>query len=309
MLQSLDEHIFALLVVKIKIFKMKKTIKQILGTAAVLFTFLGVTFAQSIDQQFFNKVDVLLKANVKGGLVDYANLKGNSELSKLIDDIATADLSNLDANTIQAFYINAYNLNVINEVVKNYPTKSVMDKSGFFDSNKIAVANNSLTLNQLEKGKLLSVYNDARFHFVLVCGANGCPPITDFAYTPAKLEAQLEQQTKRALNDNSFIKVGSESVELSEIFKWYASDFGKNKTEVISFINKYRSAPISSNAKVKYYTYDWGLNDLSKGMGSIETPSSSSSNESRYIVSSTIPKGSYEIKVFLLEGLHFLLHH
>jgi len=296
---------------KRKIFKMKKRkkiMKKIIGTTTLVFAFLGLTFAQSIDQSFFKKVDGLLKANVKAGLVDYTNLKGSSELKNLIEEIATADLSNLDANTLQAFYINAYNLNVINQVVKDYPVKSVMDKGGFFDSKKITVAKGTTTLNQLEKGKLLSVYNDARFHFVLVCGANGCPPITNFAYTPAKLEAQLEEQTKLALNDNSFIKVGGDGVELSEIFNWYATDFGKNNEAVISYINKYRNNPISTSAKIKYYTYDWSLNDQAKTMGSIEKNNiekpkselakSKSSNESRYIVSSTIPQGSYEIKVF-----------
>ena len=282
--------------------KSKKVIQLVLSTAVIVFAFLNVSFAQSIDQQFFNKVDGLLKANVKSGLVDYASLQNNNDLDNLIDVIAKADVSNLDDKTLQAFYINAYNLHVINQVVENYPIKSVMDIAGFFDKNKIKVANRITTLNELEKGKLLSVYNDARFHFVLVCGANGCPPITNFAYTPLSLEAQLEQQTKLALNDNSFIKKGSESVELSEIFKWYTSDFGKNKEAVIAYINKYRKEPISTSSKIKYYTYDWSLNDSSNGMGSVDNikvkSENNASNESRYIVSSTIPKGSIEIKVF-----------
>ena len=275
----------------------RNTIIRVFGLIGFALVFSSMSFAQSIDKQFFNEVDALLKANVVNGQVNYAAIKGSSELNKLINQIASADLTNLDDNTIQAFYINAYNLNVINQVLKNYPLNSVMDQSGFFDKSSIRVANQPLTLNKLEKDNLFAVYNDARFHFVLVCGANGCPPITNFAYTPSGLESQLEQQTKSALNDNGFIKSGIESVELSEIFDWYASDFGKNNAEVISYINKYRTNKISSEAKVKYYTYDWSLNDSSKGMGSIEGEIKAS-NESRYIVSSTIPKGSTEIKIF-----------
>jgi len=285
--------------------KSKKLINRVLGVAALMVVFMSSSFAQSINKSFFDDVDALLKANVKGGLVNYQGLKNDRGLTDLIDVIANADVSNLDDQTKQAFYINAYNLNVINQIVKNYPIKSVMDEGGFFDGNKITVGNEKLTLNDLEKGKLLSVYNDARYHFVLVCGANGCPPITNFAYTPSKLEAQLEQQTKLALNDASFIKTGGEGTELSEIFKWYASDFGKNKGEIISYINKYRNQAISTDTKIKYYTYDWSLNDQVKSMGSVQkinepikNETIKSSNESRYIVSSTIQKGTYEIKVF-----------
>jgi len=66
---------------------------------------------------------------------------------------------------------------------------------------------------------------------------------------------------------------------------------------VIRYINNYRDQPISTSAKVKYYNYDWSLNDTARGIGSIESRSKAS-NESRYIVSSTIPKGSLELKIF-----------
>ncbi len=274
--------------------------KKLFSSAVAFIVFLSMSFAGNIDNQFFTKVDALLKTHVKDGLVNYASLQNSSKLQGLIKEIAEADLSGLDANTLQAFYINAYNLNVINQVAQNYPLKSVMDINGFFDKNKITVANSSTTLNDLEKGKLLSVYNDARYHFVLVCGANGCPPITDFAYTPSNLESKLEQQTKLALNDNSFIRTEGGNVELSEIFSWYTSDFGGKREAVIAFINKYRNNPIPSSTKLKFYTYDWSLNDLAKMTGGVNTLDykTSNSNESRYIVSSTIAKGTFEIKVF-----------
>ena len=278
-----------------------KNIKNLIKTTMYVFgIILGlgqVANAQSIDQAFFNRVDNLLKNNVTNGLVDYDALQNNKNLETIIKEIGSADLNGLDDASKQAFYINAYNLNVINKVAQNYPTASVMEKGGFFDGDKIEVANQKLTLNQLEKEKLLATYGDARYHFVLVCGANGCPPITNFAYTPGQLESQLENQTQLALNDNNFIKVSSEAVSLSEIFKWYASDFGKNKEEVIAFINKYRNNKISTSTKIKYYNYDWSLNDLSKSTGDINLINGST-NESRYIVSSTIPKGSVELKIF-----------
>ena len=292
-------HIFVVFLITKSLEMKTSTIKiqQVMGTIALIFAFFSIGVAQGLNQNHFESVDALLKSHVESGLVDYASLQNSKELNNLIEEIAETDLTGLDDNTIQAFYINAYNLHVINEVVKDYPIKSVKESAGFFDKKKIRVAGKELTLNKLEKENLLSVYKDARFHFVLVCGANGCPPITNFAYTPDKLEQQLEQQTKKALNDPAFIRTGTDAVELSEIFRWYASDFGKNKEEVIAFINKYRNNPITKSTKLKYYNYDWNLNDTAKGFGSLDQLNNAS-NESRYIVSSTIPKGSTEIKIF-----------
>ena len=172
---------------------------------------------------------------------------------------------------------------------------SVQELSGFFDGSKVVIANEKQTLNDMEKNKLLKVYNDARFHFVLVCGALGCPPITDFAYTPDKLENQLELQTRIAINDPNFLKYKNGDLKLSQIFKWYTKDFGGSTKSIISFINKYRDEMVSSSSKTSYYPYDWSLNVVGDASSSIERKGS---NESRYIVSSTIPKVSVELKVF-----------
>ncbi len=275
--------------------------KKFFKTISIIFIcityFNSISFAQKIDQQFFNEVDALLKVNVTNGLVDYRALSNNKNFTQLIQKIGQADISGADAKTKQAFYINAYNLNVINKVIAQYPIKSVLDKSGFFDNDKITVANEKITLNQLEKDKLLKTYNDARYHFVLVCGAVGCPPITNFAYVPENLEAQLIQQTTLALNDNSFIRTTDGTVELSEIFKWYAKDFGGSKDNIINFINRYRKQAIPNTSKIKHYPYDWKINDQANGYGKIDN-TNSATNASRYIVSSTIPKGSVELKIF-----------
>jgi len=66
-----------------------------------------------------------------------------------------------------AFYINAYNLLVIHQVVKNYPLSSVQDKNGFFEKRKFQIAGEEMSLNRLEKDKLLKKYKDASISIVL----------------------------------------------------------------------------------------------------------------------------------------------
>jgi len=96
---------------------------------------------------------------------------------------------------------------------------------------------------------------------VLVCGALGCPPLANFAYTPALLEAQLESQTRLALNDPNFIRSNGKQVQLSKIFQWYSKDFGGSNAAMIEFINIYRTQKISAGTKIGYYEYDWTIND------------------------------------------------
>ena len=183
----------------------------------------------------------------------------------------------------------------MNKIVDAYPTRSVAENAGFFTRDKVVIANKSTTLNKCEKEEMLKEYMDPRYHFALVCGAVGCPPITNFAYTPENLDEKLNQQTRIALNNPEFIKYMEGDLKVSEIFKWYPKDFGRNKEEIIAFINTYRQQQISKSEKIKYYDYDWTLNDSNTdaiGDGVV------GSNASRYIVSSTIPQGSVELKIF-----------
>ncbi len=270
--------------------------KNLITVLAIITMSISSLFAGKIDNSFFDRVDALLTAHVKDGLVDYKQLQNNENLASLIEEISNADLSGLDQRTIEAFYINAYNLHVINLAAAAYPLSSVQSVKGFFNGKKVTVAGERTTLTDLEKKKLLAPYKDGRLHFVLVCGALGCPPITDTAYRPENLEAQLDKQTILSLNDDSFIKVNSNRVNLSQIFKWYPSDFGSNKSGTIDFINQYRDTPISKSSKIGYYPYDWSINDSSapQGVGA----AAGGNNAARYVVSSTIQKGSAEIKIF-----------
>lgn len=219
-------------------------------------------FSQDLNS-FFEKTDIFLKTNVSNGKVDYDAVHSNpKELDELMALAESASFSTDDKHTYQAFWINAYNLSVIKGIIQNYPTKSPLDDKGFFDKTKYKLAGKSVTLNDIENTILRAEFKDARFHFVLVCGAIGCPPLINEAYLPKTLEAQLAQQTKLALNGDYFIKVydKKKTVEVSEIMKWYKEDFTMNEKSEIDFINLYRNEKIPSDYKLTYSTYNWNLN-------------------------------------------------
>ncbi|MEM6377326.1 MAG: DUF547 domain-containing protein [Bacteroidota bacterium] len=271
--------------------------KNLTNTLILLLSLTTLVNAQSnITNAFFDRTETFLQAHVQDGKVAYEDLDQNAELAGLIKEIETANLQGLDAKTIQAFYINAYNLLVIDAAAEAYPVNSVLRVIGFFDSKKRLVAGEKITLNQLEKDRLLKTYQDPRFHFVLVCGAIGCPPITDFAYRPELLDEQLETQTKKALNNPEFIIVNAaeQKAELSQIFEWYDGDFGGGKESARTFINKYRTSAIPADYKIGFYAYDWSLNDVTKN-NSIAAIGNSAN---RYVVSAAIAEGTTETKIF-----------
>ncbi|GAA4888328.1 hypothetical protein GCM10023311_10270 [Flaviramulus aquimarinus] len=218
-------------------------------------------FSQDVTT-FFNKADAFFKANVSNGLVAYSKIHGNQdELTSILKIAKGILVSKDDADVYQAFWINAYNLSVIRGIVDNYPTNSPLDNAGFFDKTTYSLAGKQITLNDIEHKLLRGQFKDARFHFVLVCGAIGCPPLINKAYLPKTLNAQLETQTKIALN-GSFLRVNTKKkrVQVSQIMEWYKEDFTMNGTKEIDFINTYRTEKLEGKYKLSYFPYDWKVN-------------------------------------------------
>ena len=218
-----------------------------------------------IADEFFQKSDLFLKKYTMKGLVSYAKIKQNlSEVEELYEMVGNMKIDQLSPDKKKAFYINAYNIIVIYQVSKYYPLKSAMDQSGFFDKVKHNVGGKPMSLNALEIIHLLKAFPDARIHFALACAAKSCPPLASFAFLPGKLDEQLENRTRLAINDSGFIKVDTKAkkVGISMIFKWYARDFDKDGQNARSFINKYKSQKIPADYSVEFYEYDWALNDM-----------------------------------------------
>jgi hypothetical protein len=206
-------------------------------------TLVGLSVKAQDLNMFFTKADVFFKANVSNGKVAYDNIHSDpAKLNEILKIAEGISVFKSDAKNYQAFWINAYNLSVIKGLIDKYPTKSPLDHAGFFDKTKHNLGGKNITLNDIEHKLLRAQFNDARFHFVLVCGAVGCPPLINKAYLPNTLDAQLEAQTKKAIN-GSFIQVNTKKnrVQVSQIMEWYKGDFTMKGTDEIDFINKYRN--------------------------------------------------------------------
>jgi len=218
--------------------------------------------SRGYSNDFFSQADTFLKMHVKNGRVAYAAIKANpQQLNALLNQIAAYDLVKANVVTQVAFMINAYNILTIKAIIDEYPVKSPMNINNFFDKKIYTISGKKMSLNQLEKEKLYPLANDTRLHFVLVCAAISCPKLANFAYVPDKLEEQIDSITRKSLNDCDFIKVEGEKFRLSKIFNWYSTDFNGNGKNVIDFINDYRELKLVKKGALRYYSYNWDLND------------------------------------------------
>jgi hypothetical protein len=187
---------------------------------------------------------------------------------------------------------------VIKAVLNNYPLKSVSDVGEFFDKTIITMGGEDLSLNEIEKEILFEKYPDPRLHFVLVCAAIGCPQIIDKAYFPDLLEIDLDTRTQETLNNSDYVRLDANSITVfvSELFKWYESDFTENGLSVIQYINQYREVKIPDNFRVSSITYDWTLNNFQrKSRGSLLPERE---NLQAYTPSTLLKPGQIEIKFF-----------
>ena len=249
-------------------------------------------FSQTFDS-FLNDADLFFKSNVENGKVHYARIAKNPEkLNKLTSYIANANMDNLSKDEQNAFFINTYNVLVINQIIQHYPTTSPMKISGFFKLNKHAIAGEKWTLDYLENKVLRKDFFSPELHFVLVCGALSCPQIAEYAYLTDNAGALMKSRTTMALNDQSFIYEQDGTIYISEIFSWFKEDFGNE----IEFVNKYRTNKLDPKKPIKYYTYDWTLNDAALNIDNEEDGEINSVQN--YNPGSLLKKGQIDLTLF-----------
>lgn len=204
--------------------------------------------------------DALVKAhaNPKSGRVDYAALKQQeAALDAYLKDLGSADVSRLGRNDRKALLINAYNAFTLKLILENYPgIASIKDLSSPWKQARWKLAGETLSLDDIEHGLLRPIYEDARIHFAVNCASIGCPPLADFAFDGARLDEQLDDVTRAAMNNERYARVDGETLRLTALMNWYGDDFG----DVSAFVAKYRD-DVPAEAGVTFLDYDWSLND------------------------------------------------
>jgi hypothetical protein len=221
-----------------------------------------VKMSNGKQQVSHQKWDRLLKRHVNSsGLVDYKGFKTDLALLEayLNDLAANPPGDDWSTESKMAYYINSYNAYTVKLILDNYPVKSIKDISSPWGRDFIPLGAQKISLDRLEN-RILRKMSDPRIHFAINCASYSCPPLYNEAFTPEKLEAQLNQVTAAFIN-GSLNKLDPQKPQLSEIFKWYRRDFKVyDQVDVIGYINQYSKIKLSPDARIGYLDYNWSLN-------------------------------------------------
>lgn len=212
-------------------------------------------------QPNYAALDDFLKKYVSAtGEVDYTKIKANiKELDLIVKELSSTIVAGTwNKHEKLAFWINTYNVFTIQLLVQNFPIQSIQNLDGgkTWDVKRIHIGGKKYSLNNIENDIIRPQFKDARIHFAVNCGAKSCPPLLNAAYIPSKLEAQLENQTKKFFNSKKYQKITPNAVSLTKIMDWYAIDFGN----ILDFVNKYSDVKVNKDSPITFQNYDWSLN-------------------------------------------------
>jgi hypothetical protein len=189
-----------------------------------------------------------------------------------------------------AFWINLYNVIVIHGVIELGIMDSIKEVRGFLGRVQYRIGDMLFSPDDIEHGILRanrrppnSVFRrlgsgderlhyrvepfEPRVHFALVCASSSCPPIG--VYTAEDIDRELDIAAATFINAGGMvIDKERESVSLSRIFDWYATDFGETMGDRLRFAghflydeeDKKFLEESADYLRVHFQDYDWRLN-------------------------------------------------
>jgi hypothetical protein len=275
----------------------RRVVRQRVGMLCVLM--LGLSFAlfaraESVTSVSHAPWDQLLHAHVvdtpdgRSTSVDYAGMLAERvKLSAYLQSLALVKkdtFASLSQPAQLAFLINAYNAWTVELVLTAYPDlTSIKDLGSFFRSpwsrSFIPLLEETLSLDNIEHDLIRgdNGYQEPRIHFAVNCASIGCPALRAEAYDETRLESQLEDQTRRFLQDPSRNRPGADGLEVSSIFKWYREDFQQgwlgysrledffiHYSDAVGLTAVQVQALRSGRLKIRFVGYDWALNQSVK---------------------------------------------
>lgn len=220
----------------------------------------------------------------KSGFVDYDEVLRNPDIIEHnLALIRSADIRGYDRRELLAFHTNAYNITCLSAVaakLKGDPlwsgNTSKFRRYMFFMSAKYTIAGVKNDLHAYENKVIRpSCGFSPSVHVLLNCGSIGCPRLQPRLLSRDNVDEVVAQLAQRWVDDHgAAIIVRSDSsgavVRLSEIFKWYASDF-EGSGGWLRFVRKYsRNAKWgdidAKTAKVEWTPYDWRVHSITKAV-------------------------------------------
>ncbi len=221
--------------------------------------------------------------------VDYAALQRDrtalDTYTRALTAVTATEFSGWTTRQRRSFLINAYNAFTLQLILTRYPRLTSIRDLGNIVFNSpwkqrfFSLLGATRHLDEVEHELLRGAadFDEPRIHFAVNCASVGCPALRPEAYRADRLDAQLDDQTRRFLRDRSRnrLELNSETTaSISPIFKWYRQDFEAGHhgwTTLERFLGTYADALGDSTASraalrdaafsVRYTDYSWKLND------------------------------------------------
>ncbi len=237
----------------------------------------------------------LLSRVVVDDRVDYAALAADrAPLDRYLDSLAAVTPPALQAASREdrlAFWINAYNACMLRLVVDHYPIRrervglfqrarivaagypenSVWQIRDVFSRDHCRIAGADRSQDEIEHEIIRPEFQEPRIHFAVNCAALSCPVLWPEAYEGSRLDEQLDRAVFRLMGTpNHFrIEIGTPAtLHLNRVLDWYSEDFG-GVEGLKRFFGDYlsgrdRELVIASDTRVRFFEYDWTLNDVDR---------------------------------------------
>ncbi len=227
------------------------------------------------------------------GVFDYARVRTSEPYRALRD--CTARLNTFDPGTLAtreerlAFWINLYNALILDAVISFGVGESVTKDLGFFRRAAYRIGGMRFSADDIEHSILrgnrrhplfpfpqfarddprlaFSIQPmDVRVHAALNCASRSCPPIA--VYTPENIDAQLDLAMRAFVNGAVEIDKTKRALYVSQIFRWYAKDFGGRNGIIEQIVcdlqDEAQRTWLGANrqqVRIEYFQYDWNLNE------------------------------------------------
>jgi hypothetical protein len=168
------------------------------------------------------------------------------------------------------FWANLYNALTVDVVLENWPVASIREiRSGLFTPGPwgrqlATVANEALSLDDIEHRILRPLWQDARVHYAVNCASLGCPDLPARAFRAATLDTDLNQAARAFVNHQRGARIEAGRLQVSSIYRWFIADFGGNDAGVIAHLRQH-AAPqlvqlLEGRNKLDRDSYDWAIN-------------------------------------------------
>ncbi len=220
----------------------------------------------SFNHHAFNQT---LQQHVTDGHVDYPKVATDTAFKTYLRDLQNIAPQQLPTpNHRLAFWINAYNAFAIQGILDGYSPSTFSGRYTYFIGQDYLVGGESINLYDLERKILIPHFHEPRIHFAIVCASQSCPKLQPGAYTPEKIDQQLNRSAAQFINDPTRNRFDRERkvAYLSKIFDWFEDDFVHHSGSLLHYIAPYITDKSLaqdlqvSDYRIEFLEYDWNLN-------------------------------------------------